>query len=170
MTERPLTETLYCTSMRCASSRFVRETVLRKPPQQRTRENAYTRTCARALRPRSSKLLEKACSPLPARSANWLDGLCLASCSMYLNYGTIRDPKHTAAAAVAKRALTGASRRGLHQSDSGRQRPSQDFFSRPPYENSERFTCSVPPPPEAGKLRRPSPRDYLRPPASRPRF
>ena len=25
-----------------------------------------------------------ACSPLPARSANWLDGPCLASCSMYL--------------------------------------------------------------------------------------
>ena len=28
--------------------------------------------------PRSSLLLERACSPPPARSANWLDGPCLA--------------------------------------------------------------------------------------------
>ena len=32
------TETPYCTSMRCDSSRCVRETGLRKPSQQRTRE------------------------------------------------------------------------------------------------------------------------------------
>ena len=38
MTERPLTETMYCTSMRCDSSRCVRETGLRKLSQQGTRE------------------------------------------------------------------------------------------------------------------------------------
>ena len=44
----------------------------------------YARISTRALSPPSSLLLEQACSPLPARSANWLDGPCLASCSMYL--------------------------------------------------------------------------------------
>ena len=39
------------------------------------KKNACTRTCARALSPRSSLLLEQACSPLLARSANWLDDL-----------------------------------------------------------------------------------------------
>ena len=48
------------------------------------RKSAHTRTCALALSPCSSLLLEKACSPHPARSANWLDGPCLASCYMYL--------------------------------------------------------------------------------------
>jgi len=46
--------------------------------------DAYTRTCARTPSPRSSLLLEQACSPLPAHSAHWLGGPCLASCSMYL--------------------------------------------------------------------------------------
>ena len=31
-------------------------------------------TCAHTLSPRSPLLLEKACNPLPARSADWLDG------------------------------------------------------------------------------------------------
>ena len=47
MTERPLTKTLYFTSMRCASSRCVRETRMRKHSQQRTREQcqyAHLRT------------------------------------------------------------------------------------------------------------------------------
>ena len=38
MTERPLTKVLCCTLMRCASSRCVRESGLREPSQQRTRE------------------------------------------------------------------------------------------------------------------------------------
>ena len=46
--------------------------------------NAYARTCSRTLSPRSSLLQGQAYSPLPARSANWLDGPCLAFCSMYL--------------------------------------------------------------------------------------
>ena len=40
--------------------------------------NAYARTYARTLSPRSSLPLGQAYSPLPARSANWLDGPCLA--------------------------------------------------------------------------------------------
>ena len=47
------------------------------------RKIVNTRTCARTLSPRSFLLLGKASSPLPARSANWLDGPCLASCLMY---------------------------------------------------------------------------------------
>ena len=46
--------------------------------------SVYTRICVRTLSPNSSLLLEKAFSPLPARSANFLGGLCFASCSMYL--------------------------------------------------------------------------------------
>ena len=48
------------------------------------KRKAYTRTCAHEPGPRSSLLLEQACSPLLARSADWLDGPCLVSCSMYL--------------------------------------------------------------------------------------
>ena len=89
---------LYCTLMRCDSPRCARGAGLRKPSQQRTRENAYTRTCARTPSPRSSLLLEQACSPSPARSADWLDGPCLASCSMYLgSNSSILDPKGSAA-------------------------------------------------------------------------
>ena len=47
MTERPLTETMYYTSVRCASTRCVREAWLRNPSQQRTREGclyAHLRT------------------------------------------------------------------------------------------------------------------------------
>ena len=43
------------------------------------KENAYTRTCAYTLSPRSSLLLETACCPLPARSANWIDGPCFGA-------------------------------------------------------------------------------------------
>jgi hypothetical protein len=43
------------------------------------KENAYTRTCAYTLSTRSSLLLEKACCPLPARSANWIDGPCFGA-------------------------------------------------------------------------------------------
>ena len=39
-------------------------------------EMLFTRTCACALSLRSSLLLEQACSLNPARSANWLGGLC----------------------------------------------------------------------------------------------
>ena len=46
VTERPLTETLCCTSMRCALSRCVRVTGLRKPSQLRTREEfLYVHLC-----------------------------------------------------------------------------------------------------------------------------
>ena len=47
MTERPLSETLYCTSMRCDSPRCVREAGLRNPSQQGPREKflyAHLRT------------------------------------------------------------------------------------------------------------------------------
>ena len=39
-------------------------------------KNAYARTCARTPSPRSSLLLGRAFSPLPARPENWLDGPC----------------------------------------------------------------------------------------------
>ena len=39
--ERPLTETLHSTPMRCASPRCMREIRLRKPSQQRTREKRF---------------------------------------------------------------------------------------------------------------------------------
>ena len=45
---------------------------------------SYTRTCAHTLSPRGFLLLEHTMQPaLPAFSADWPHGPCLASCSIY---------------------------------------------------------------------------------------
>ena len=78
----PLTETLYCTPMRRASSRYG----TRKTPQQKIikREVLLRRACAHALSPRSFLLLEQSLQPTPSPLcglASW--PLLLGACSMY---------------------------------------------------------------------------------------
>ena len=65
MTERPLTGTLYCPSMNCASSRCVGEAGLRKPSQQRIREQCLHAHLRTYTQPTQLLLLEQAFSPLP---------------------------------------------------------------------------------------------------------
>ena len=65
----PLTETLYCTSTRRASSRCAGETGTRKKEKNATeneREMLMRRACARTLSPRSSLLLEHSLQPTPS--------------------------------------------------------------------------------------------------------
>ena len=57
---------------------------LRKPSQLRTRKNIIRAPAHVHPAHGTSCCWRKASSPLPARSANWLDGACLGPCSMYL--------------------------------------------------------------------------------------
>ena len=77
----PLTVTLYCTSTRRASSRCAGETGTReKKSQQRMREKCL---CAAPAHVHSAHAAfcnwSTACSPHPARSADWPHGPCLRS-------------------------------------------------------------------------------------------
>ena len=73
----PLTETLFCTSMRRASSRYEGETGTRKTLQPTTENEIAAfmrRACACALSPRSSLLLERSLQPTPSPLCDWPHG------------------------------------------------------------------------------------------------
>jgi hypothetical protein len=74
----PLTEALYCTSTRRASSRCAWETAgKRKLPQQRTREKCLCAVAAHVHTVRGAFCCwSEACSPHPARYAGWSRAFC----------------------------------------------------------------------------------------------
>ena len=82
----PLTETLYCTSTRRASSRYAGETGTRKPPKQRIGGVCLCAAPAHvhsALSPRSFLLLEYSLQPIPSPLCGLASWPLLGACSMY---------------------------------------------------------------------------------------
>ena len=76
MTERPLTETLYCISMRCDSPRCVLKRGFEEAPATENEGKCIHAHLRTYNQPTQLLAAGETCSPLPARSANWLDGLC----------------------------------------------------------------------------------------------
>ena len=81
----PLTETLYCTSTRRASSRCAGETGTRRGGNatENEREMLMRRACARTLSPRSLLLLEHRLQPTPSPLCGLASWPLLGACSMY---------------------------------------------------------------------------------------
>ena len=91
MTERPLSETLYCTSMRCDSSRCMREAGLRKPSQKRTREKCLYAHLRTYTQPTQLFATGASFQSTPSPVCGRPDGPCLAPCSMYLGSNSWLD-------------------------------------------------------------------------------
>ena len=80
----PLTETLFCTPTRRASSRCAGETGAReKNATENEREMLMRRACARALSPRSFLLLEHRLQPTPSPLCGLASWHLLGACPMY---------------------------------------------------------------------------------------
>ena len=79
-TERPpYTGALHCTSKRRSSSRYARGIGTRSPPQRKMREGCLYAAPTNVHTARAAFCCwSTACCPHPARSADWLDGPCLA--------------------------------------------------------------------------------------------
>ena len=79
----PLTETLYCTSTRRASSRYAGETGEQTPKTENKRGMLMRRACARTLSPRSFLLQERNLQPTPSPLCELASWPLLGARSMY---------------------------------------------------------------------------------------